>query len=664
MTMPVRHGLEGDVLVLLPFPIFPTDQGNRARSHWMLSRLKARGLRLHAVLQLRAGARCPADAHHEHAAFFETFHLAPEARPLLPASGKTYRADEIWDAGIVPTLKRIFRDIPINAVLVNYAPYALAFDHCPPGCTRVIDLHDRLGGRREAMEEAGAFPAFFYLSEAEEKACIDRADLVLAIKEEEADAFRVLSSTPVLTLGVRPPPQKPVDATPRTGRLRCGFLGSDNAVNLQSVDALVAAHRSLGPDAAQLELAIYGNAGRALDPITLPPGVTIFGPVADLATIYRNTDVILSPTIRSTGVKIKAVEALSAGKPLVATADGSNGLPARHPAHLCADIHSVLATCVTLAADPTALRELSDAGARMLHGYLASVDDAENALAEHLARGPLRLDVDNKDPDRVAAVHALSPALQTFWRLVEGDGQLQEVPWLSAGSNVPGDALYIAGLKPTSPAYVAARSVEVKSDLRRRYPDAIVRAELARSHETPEWREGPNHALVLCDGADGTVRMVKLIEELTARGGWPNTTLVGEAILRALPERIVCKSPLEAAAGQIDPPTLIVDLGQGSSALRCGLFSNKGTLVAVESATSAVLASSVNRGQFRPLRISSVEEAVDVIIRYGFAHPPDQVKCRSTGSAISGTHQLMRTLARLSVASKLRRTETKKDRAA
>ncbi len=50
------------------------------------------------------------------------------------------------------------------------------------------------------------------------------------------------------------------------------------------------------------------------------------GFVDDLGAVYRDTDIAINPVRFGAGLKIKTVEALASGLPLVTTAEGARGL--------------------------------------------------------------------------------------------------------------------------------------------------------------------------------------------------------------------------------------------------------------------------------------------------------------------------------------------------
>jgi len=100
--------------------------------------------------------------------------------------------------------------------------------------------------------------------------------------------------------------------------------------------------RARVPDA---EIAVAGTLCRAVT----AAGVTLLGELDDLAPAYRSARVVVNPVLFGTGLKVKCVEALGYGKPLVTTRCGADGLERAVPhALLMADEPADFANAVAL----------------------------------------------------------------------------------------------------------------------------------------------------------------------------------------------------------------------------------------------------------------------------------------------------------------------------
>lgn len=125
-------------------------------------------------------------------------------------------------------------------------------------------------------------------------------------------------------------------ARPPPPELRLGYVGSltwhPNARGLSWFCAQVWPHlRSLLPE---VRLSIAGS-GLGVDPNGRPvapkdwqrPGIEILGYVAELESLYARCLGMIAPILGGSGVRIKLLEALAAGLPVVTTTAGAAGLP-------------------------------------------------------------------------------------------------------------------------------------------------------------------------------------------------------------------------------------------------------------------------------------------------------------------------------------------------
>jgi succinoglycan biosynthesis protein ExoO len=130
------------------------------------------------------------------------------------------------------------------------------------------------------------------------------------------------------------------------------FVGSNTAPNVVGLDwffrEIWPAIRAKRP-AARLKVA--GSVARAIG--AAPEGVTMLGVVGDLAPLYAEAGVVISPLYTGSGLKIKLVEALAAGKAVVGTNITAQGVEAEvNGAMVIADEPAAFAdACVRLLAD-------------------------------------------------------------------------------------------------------------------------------------------------------------------------------------------------------------------------------------------------------------------------------------------------------------------------
>lgn len=362
--------LGADILVLSPTPTVPTDQGNRKRIYAVCRELQRRGARIHFVFYPQEWwfDYLPDDLVREMGKQWDSFHLLPATRHTYTRpEGADYKIDEWWDDSIRDYLQWLFKRNRFDAFIVNYAYMSKAFEYAPANTLKILDTHDKFTGRRKLLDDNGIAPEFFYTTEDQEAIAMNRAQLVWAIKDEERDFYRSISSTPCITM----PHIEPENRVARVrrpedkGRLVIGMLGSGNAINVNNARAFVeVALPIIARREAPLVIRFVGAMCSKLPDLEGVPGVELLGPVDSTDEFYRDVDLVIVPLAFSTGLKIKAVEAFATGMPLVAMGHALEGIPTRHPWHQCETMQEVAEVCCDVAFDRNLLKSLTESTTR------------------------------------------------------------------------------------------------------------------------------------------------------------------------------------------------------------------------------------------------------------------------------------------------------------
>jgi hypothetical protein len=235
----------------------------------------------------------------------------------------------------------------------------------PPGVLRILDTHDLVSDNVASRARVGLEPwGGVDLSFDEEMQRLARYDHVLLIQQD--DARRVAAAIGPRALCVPHPvmfARQPVRARGRV----LGFVASGWRGNVDALDWF--AHEVWPAlDGVTAELHVWGSVCQVWEP---PVGVTAIahGFVADYTAIWGSIDVAINPVRWGSGLKIKNVEALGHGVPLVTTHEGARGLDddTGRRFRVADDPDGFAQHCRELLAD-AALRELTGARA---HDYAA-----------------------------------------------------------------------------------------------------------------------------------------------------------------------------------------------------------------------------------------------------------------------------------------------------
>jgi glycosyltransferase involved in cell wall biosynthesis len=201
---------------------------------------------------------------------------------------------------------------------------------------------------------------------------LDSCDLVTAVSEGDAQAFRAISKTPVV---VRP---NGVDVTTFTfvdharaegARLlmtgHFGYLPNIDAARWLT-NEIMPRLRSTRPDVT-LRLV-----GRSAPAGPWPEGVSAIADVPEIQPWFDNADLFIVPMRAGGGTRIKIVEAMAKGLPTVTTRVGAEGLPIEDGVHLLlADTtDELVAAVLRLMGDAELRARLASNGRRLVEEQL------------------------------------------------------------------------------------------------------------------------------------------------------------------------------------------------------------------------------------------------------------------------------------------------------
>lgn len=209
-------------------------------------------------------------------------------------------------------------------VLVAYVYHSAFLEAFPASCRKILDAHDTLSGRHEMIESAGVGKFWFSCSEEEERLGLERADVVLAIQDEEAEVFGKLlhGKTEVRVVGHF---VEPCEVAENPGAAQgIGYIGAYNPLNLQGLQWFI---REVWPAVLrEFPAARLVVAGSICDKLKPGPGIELLGKVRDAAQAHADFLLSINPMPSGTGLKIKTVEAMACGRPVVASEAGCAGL--------------------------------------------------------------------------------------------------------------------------------------------------------------------------------------------------------------------------------------------------------------------------------------------------------------------------------------------------
>ncbi len=160
-----------------------------------------------------------------------------------------------------------------------------------------------------------------------------RADQVLAVSKADAEALRKLDTdinVTVIPNGIDTQAYQPSTTRPDTPGNTLVFTGTMDF--RPNVDAVLWFAREVLPliraDVSDARFIVVGQRPhRRLDPLRRNPAITLTGWVEDVRPYFEDTTVYVAPLRMGGGTRLKLLEAMAMGKPVVATSLGAEGYP-------------------------------------------------------------------------------------------------------------------------------------------------------------------------------------------------------------------------------------------------------------------------------------------------------------------------------------------------
>jgi glycosyltransferase involved in cell wall biosynthesis len=348
------------LLVVSPTASHPLNYGNRNRVYQTANFFKQNGYQVDFVLYPTEGDWIDSypPSYADMCDTWNSVTVIPRSLPIqTPPIGTHHKIDEWFDVNVGVYLTKLFATEKYDIIFVNYPFMSEALTYAPASTVKILDTHDVFDGRKEMLEKAGVVPDFFLTTADQETIAYNRADIVLAIKEQERVIIKERTTSEVMTVTFFPDYiTQPVVQTP-SSVLRVGFIGAPNYVNAVNMNKFLSVFGSMiEGNMPPLEFRIAGDVCEKIKPTSFP--VTLLGRVKDIEDFYKECDVIIAPLEFSTGLKIKIGEAFGFGLPVVATENAYEGYPIVDSYHSLPNFNTLAYVLIILSQNPERLLEL------------------------------------------------------------------------------------------------------------------------------------------------------------------------------------------------------------------------------------------------------------------------------------------------------------------
>lgn len=214
-----------------------------------------------------------------------------------------------------------------DVLLAEYLFLTRAFPVVRSAVLKVVDTIDVFSSKVGKVEAHGVSDGYS-LTRAEEAELLLPADLVVAIQPDEALSLAaLLPGKVVVSAGVDVPVRAGVQRRSNAAPVVL-VVASANPMNVAGLEAfLTQAWPTVWAARPDAVLRVVGQAGERLRR-PLPPGVEAIGLIDDVDVAYGDASVVINPAAAGTGLKIKTLEAVAHGRPVVTWPAGVDGMGA------------------------------------------------------------------------------------------------------------------------------------------------------------------------------------------------------------------------------------------------------------------------------------------------------------------------------------------------
>jgi len=183
-----------------------------------------------------------------------------------------------------------------------------------------LDAHDLVSNRAEAFQAFNRSCSTISLQDEIKR--MDKFDKVIFLQNDEVE--KVKGAIPAERLLCCPHPVRTHQSTLRKRVSHIGFLGGPSWPNIDGVQWF---HDAVMPLLGNLSEKCTAQGAFVHSPFSIfTPRLKKGSPVACLTSYYQTVDIAINPTLYGSGLKIKTIEALGHGIPLVTTSCGAQGL--------------------------------------------------------------------------------------------------------------------------------------------------------------------------------------------------------------------------------------------------------------------------------------------------------------------------------------------------
>lgn len=249
---------------------------------------------------------------------------------------KNFPFQKFHNSSVLRKFNEYLKYFDPSCVLVEYIRFSYLLPRAKDSrCLWLIDTHDVMH-KRCAMFKELSIPHWVEISREEEVGALSGFDAVIAIQFSEEQLLRnMVKDARVILVQHSVEVNSPQFPKRNFDNFTVGYLAANNHTNCDSIVWFLDKvwPKCIEKD-SKLFLHIGGSICRKLEG-RLDRNVKLLGYIDEVDCFYNNVDIVVNPVRSGGGLKIKNVESLAFGRPLITTIVGSDGFP-------CSDVFPFL----------------------------------------------------------------------------------------------------------------------------------------------------------------------------------------------------------------------------------------------------------------------------------------------------------------------------------
>jgi glycosyltransferase involved in cell wall biosynthesis len=221
-------------------------------------------------------------------------------------------------------LRDVIKSRKFDAVIIEYihSSYFLSYLNGRPRI--ILDAHDLISERTEQFKKFNYTGQSYELGWKREKEIFNYYDYVMVLSKPDAEKLKRHIGSRVLLC---PHPAGIHTHTIRPEVRTITFIGSSYLPNVDAIYYFLSNCWAELSRKHPVQLLVYGTVCSAIKELEVER-VVLKGFESSADLIYEEADLIINPVRFGAGLKIKNIEAIAHGRPLVTTTHGSRGLEA------------------------------------------------------------------------------------------------------------------------------------------------------------------------------------------------------------------------------------------------------------------------------------------------------------------------------------------------